>query len=181
MSVWWGYCGIFITQVPFPDNPCMAYSSTWYIFIFMYHTYHSNVNVYLIHEAQYLATSVHLQHVFIYMVYGVLLVFMFNCFFMYPLGFHRVILEAAWCQRVVPPTEQLQAPLPLREELGWIWWWVRDPYRWWVVVCIYNRRRNLQICSSGILQIFSRFVAATFSNLARFVFFGWSDNDYHHG
>lgn len=54
------------------------------------------------------------------MVYGVLLVFMFNCFFMYPpLGFHRVDpTKAAWCQRVVPPTKRLQAALPLREEPG---------------------------------------------------------------
>ena len=133
-------CNVFLVRlswhfyhaVPFPDNPCTAYSSTWYRFIFMYHPYHSNVNVYLIHEAQYLVTSVHLQHAFIYMVYGVLLVFMFNCFFMYPpLGFHRVDpTKAAWCQRVVPPTKRLQAALPLREEPGVIQWWVRDLYRW---------------------------------------------------
>ena len=55
---------------------------------------------------------------YIYMVYRVLFVFMFNGSFMYPLGFHRVILEAAWCQRVVPPRDRPQAALPLREEPG---------------------------------------------------------------
>ena len=61
---------------------------------------------------------------------GCFISFMFNGSFTYPLGFHPVILEAAWCQRVVPPRDRPQAALPLREEHGVIWWWVRDPCRW---------------------------------------------------
>ena len=132
-------------------------------------------------------------YIYIYTVYSVILVFMINCSFMYPLGFHRVevYLEQKKTSKGHPIGSDRRLPgvngsfrqgigrrLPCHyaRNLGWSGdgWGIR----WWLFVCIGGSfaPQYAKIIPWGFVVVgFGRFLAdltaATFSMFARFSFF----------